>query len=176
MRTYGKKATRLCKCGHHGDAEGRCRCTPESVQRYLEKISGPLLDRIDLIVNVPRIAHHELRAMAAPDNRRKALSEPSESEVARNRIMRCRNLQKARCGKLNSDLSNPDMEELCELDSASEKLLANAVDKLRLSARACHRILKISRTIADLEDHDQIELRDLTEAIAFRRIPLPLQS
>ena len=159
-----------CFCGFFGDPQGRCRCTPEKVQRYLEKISGPLLDRIDLIVNVPRIAHHELRAMAVPDNRRKALSEPSESEVARTRIMRCRNLQKARCGKLNSDLGNPEIEEVCGLDDASEKLLATAVDKLRLSARACHRILKIARTIADLEKHESIELRDLTEAIAYRRM------
>ncbi|MDP1930852.1 MAG: ATP-binding protein [Gammaproteobacteria bacterium] len=159
-----------CFCGFHGDPQGRCRCTPEKVQRYLEKISGPLLDRIDLIVNVPRIAHQELRAMAVPENRRKALSEPSESEVARSRIIRCRNLQKAWCGKLNSDLGNPEIEEVCGLDDASEKLLATAVDKLRLSARACHRILKIARTIADMANHEEIELCDLTEAIAYRRM------
>jgi len=117
------------------------------VQRYLEKISGPLRDRIDLIVNVPRDC-----------------------------IMRCRNLEKERCGKLNSDLDNPDIEWLCALDQASEKLLATAVDKLKLSARACHRILKIARTIADMNNHENIELGDLIEAVAYRRMDLHFSS
>jgi magnesium chelatase family protein len=157
-----------CHCGYYGDPQGRCRCTPEKVQRYLEKISGPLLDRIDLIVEVPRIAHHDLRAVAARGDVGKVGI--SESDSVRRQVLQCRALQKERCGKLNSDLGNPDIEAFCELDAASERLLALAVDKLRLSARGCHRILKIARTIADLEQRSAIHERDLTEAIAYRRM------
>jgi len=138
------------------------------VQRYLEKISGPLLDRIDLIVEVPRIAHHDLRSATAKGDVSKVGI--SESDTVRRRVMQCRILQKERCGKLNSDLGNPDIEAICELDASSERLLALAVDKLRLSARGCHRILKIARTIADLEQRSVIHERDLTEAIAYRRM------
>ena len=157
-----------CHCGYDGDPQGRCRCTPEKVQRYLEKISGPLLDRIDLIVEVPRIAHHDLRSATAKGDVSKVGI--SESDNVRRRVMQCRALQKERCGKLNSDLGNPDIEAFCELDASSERLLALAVDKLRLSARGCHRILKIARTIADLEQRSAIHERDLTEAVAYRRM------
>ena len=157
-----------CHCGYYGDPQGRCRCTPEKVQRYLDKISGPLLDRIDLIIEVPRVAHQELRGATMSSVSVKA--GVSESDVARRRVLQCRALQKERCGKLNSDLGNPDIEVFCELDDSSEKLLAMAVEKLRLSARGCHRILKIARTIADLEQHTCIQQRDLTEAIAYRRM------
>ncbi|MDO8272411.1 MAG: hypothetical protein Q7U82_10930 [Gammaproteobacteria bacterium] len=94
----------------------------------------------------------------------------SESDTVRRRVLQCRVLQKERCGKLNSDLGNPDIEAFCELNASSERLLALAVDKLRLSARGCHRILKIARTIADLEQRATIHERDLTEAIAYRRM------
>jgi len=155
-----------CKCGFHGDPDGCCRCTPEGVKRYLERISGPLLDRIDLIVEVPRLAPHELRAV------RDAL--PTDDDLAgeqnETRIRACRNLQRQRRGKLNSDLSTHEIDTFCELDAKSEKFLELAVQKLHLSARAHHRILKIARTIADLGRKESIAQQDLAEAIAYRRV------
>ncbi len=161
-----------CQCGYHGDPQGRCRCTPEKVQRYLEKISGPLLDRIDLIVEVPRLAYDELRVLSLGGQNHKRTEiekEESESARARERVMSCRALQKRRCGKLNSDMSNPDIEKFCQLDAVGEKLLETAMEKLQLSARACHRILKIARTIADFDSREAIQVSDLTEAITYRR-------
>lgn len=171
-----------CQCGYFGDPNGRCRCTPEKVQRYLEKISGPLLDRIDLMVEVPRLAHAELRAISivgrSRPSRRQAsdpqdlpsVAQVSEGNAARERIRQCRQLQKKRCGKLNSDMTTAEIEQYCILDAGGEKLLEAAMTKLQLSARACHRILKIARTIADMDSREGIQLQDLTEAIAYRRM------
>lgn len=155
-----------CKCGFHGDPDGRCRCTPEGVKRYLEKISGPLLDRIDLMVEVPRLAPHELRAV------RQSAAEGDDSAHAQNlaRIRDCRQLQKRRHGKLNSDLSASEIVTSCALDAASEQFLELAVQKMQLSARAHHRILKIARTIADLAGRETIVQQDLAEAISYRRV------
>jgi magnesium chelatase family protein len=155
-----------CKCGFHGDPEGRCRCTPEGVQRYLEKISGPLLDRLDLIVEVPRLAPHELRTVRESA----AVNEAADSEHTVARIRACRHLQKQRSGKLNSDLSAQEIDTFCALDGKSENFLELAVQKLKLSARAHHRILKIARTIADMEGREAIAQQDLAEAIAYRRV------
>ncbi len=155
-----------CKCGYHGDPDGRCRCTPEGVQRYLEKISGPLLDRLDLIVEVPRLASHELRTVreSAPTN------DASADEQNVTRIRTCRQLQKQRAGKLNSDMSAHEIETFCVLDDKSEQFLELAVQKLKLSARAHHRILKIARTIADMDGREAIAQPDLAEAISYRRV------
>ena len=155
-----------CKCGYHGDPDGRCRCTPEGVQRYLEKISGPLLDRLDLIVEVPRLAPHELRTVreSAPTN------DASADEQNVTRIRTCRQLQKQRAGKLNSDMSAHEIETFCVLDDKSEQFLELAVQKLKLSARAHHRILKIARTIADMDGREAIAQPDLAEAISYRRV------
>lgn len=155
-----------CKCGFHGDPDGRCRCTPEGVKRYLEKISGPLLDRIDLMVEVPRLAPHELRAV------RQSTSGGDDSAHVQNlaRIRDCRQWQKRRHGKLNSDLSASEIAAICVLDEASEQFLELAVQKMQLSARAHHRILKIARTIADLAGREDIAQTDLAEALAYRRV------
>jgi magnesium chelatase family protein len=155
-----------CKCGFHGDPDGRCRCTPESVKRYLEKISGPLLDRIDLIVEVPRLAPHELRAV------RESAATNDAVYIEQNlvRIRACRQLQRQRCGKLNSDMSAHEIDSCCVLDDKSEQFLEFAVQKLQLSARAHHRLLKIARTIADLAGRESIVQQDLAEAIAYRRV------
>jgi magnesium chelatase family protein len=155
-----------CKCGFHGDPDGRCRCTPEGVKRYLEKISGPLLDRIDLMVEVPRLAPHELRAV------RQSTPGGDDSAHAQNlaRIRACRELQKRRHGKLNSDLSASEIAASCVLDAASEQFLELAVQKMQLSARAHHRVLKIARTIADLAGREAIAQPDIAEALAYRRV------
>ena len=153
-----------CPCGYYGDPQGRCSCPPERVQRYLEKISGPLLDRIDLIVEVPRIPHDELRS-------RPASTDADEAEVAalRESIQVCRARQLERSGQLNSELDIRELDRVCALSPDCEALLQRAVKSLGLSARACHRVLKIARTIADLEQREEILVADLSEAIAYRR-------
>ncbi len=153
-----------CPCGFYGDPHGACSCTPERVQRYLDKVSGPLLDRIDLIIEVPRIPFEELRAPIEGEDQ--AGSEESDLQQ---RIVDCRSMQVARADKLNRELNNKELEIYCELDASGEALLKEAVRKLSLSARASHRILKLARTIADLEARTQIEVADLAEAISYRR-------
>lgn len=153
-----------CPCGYFGDPQGRCVCPPERVQRYLERISGPLLDRIDLIVEVPRVSHQELRVRPAEQERSGATS-----AALRERVQACQALQRRRGARLNRDLSLQDLERFCVLDAESELLLSKAVDKLCLTARATHRILKIARTIADLDAREAICAADLAEAIGYRR-------
>jgi magnesium chelatase family protein len=133
------------------------------VQRYLEKISGPLLDRIDLIIEVPRVAHQDLRAPPSAEE------STATSAVLRSQVQACRELQTRRCNRLNKDLGLQDLERFCVLDNECELLLGKAVEKLVLTARATHRILKIARTIADLEARETISVADLSEAIAYRR-------
>lgn len=153
-----------CPCGYYGDPQGRCLCPPERVQRYLEKISGPLLDRIDLIVEVPRVAHRDLRTRPSTEE-----ANSVSSAVLRTQVQACRELQMQRGTRLNKDLSLQDLEKFCALDNESELLLGKAVEKLVLTARATHRILKIARTIADLEAREAISVADLSEAISYRR-------
>ncbi len=152
-----------CPCGYFGDPQGRCICTPERVQRYLEKISGPLLDRLDLIIEMPRLLTEELRASSAPQG-----PLARETETLKAQIAHCRQRQLERNGHLNRDLSPADLDRFCPLDDGGEALLARAIDTLALSARACHRILKIARTLADLDDTDIISRVHVAEAISYR--------
>ena len=149
-----------CPCGYLGDKDGRCTCSPTQVQRYRSKISGPLMDRIDMHVEVPRIAHEELRG--APTGE-------SSAEV-RKRVVKARETQIKRGYAQNSVLESKDIDRFCQLDGADEKLLQMAVEKLGLSARAMHRILKVARTIADLDGAKDISRNHLTEAITYRRM------
>ncbi len=153
-----------CPCGYFGDPQGRCICTPERVQRYLEKISGPLLDRLDLIIEMPRLLTEELRASSAPQG-----PLARETETLKAQIAHCRQRQLERNGHLNRDLSPADLDRFCPLDDGGAALLARAIDTLALSARACHRILKIARTLADLDDTDIISRVHVAEAISYRR-------
>lgn len=153
-----------CHCGYAGDPEVECRCTDAQVQRYLDKISGPLLDRIDLVITVPRVTH------AALMGKDPSGGEQSSSEQLRDKVAQCRQRQKQRAGRLNNEMSNRDIEIHCQLDESSEQILAELVERLRLSARSCHRLLKIARTIADLEGHKDIQSQDLMEAVAYRRM------
>src|SRR5690606_1025969 len=129
-------------CGHAGDVSGRCRCTPDAIARYRARLSGPLLDRIDLKLEVPRVAHAELRA-AQP-------GEPSAAVAAR--VAAARTRQLARSGKPNAWLGNRAIERECKLEAREQALLDRAVERLGLSARAYHRVLRVARTIADLAD------------------------
>jgi len=148
-----------CPCGYAGDASGRCRCTPEAIARYRSRVSGPLLDRIDLKLEMPRVAHAELRGSATGES----------SAIVRTRVIAARDRQLARAGKVNAVLSNREAERDCSLDGHAQALLDRAIERLGLSARAYHRVLRVARTIADLHGRGRIDLSDLSEAIQYRR-------
>ena len=149
-----------CPCGYLGDDSGRCRCTEEQVQRYRARLSGPLLDRIDLHVDVPRPPRALLRPDAPPDG------EPSATVAAR--VLAARNRQLARSGKPNARLSPRETGYFCTPDGAALDLLERAAERLGFSARAYHRILKIARTIADLAASERVESAHVAEAIGYR--------
>ncbi|GAA5066642.1 YifB family Mg chelatase-like AAA ATPase [Lysobacter panacisoli] len=149
-----------CPCGWAGDASGRCRCGMDAVRRYRGRISGPLLDRIDLHVEVPRLPASELRPDAPAGE---------SSEVVRSRVIAARERQLARSGTTNATLNQADTLTSCRLAEADRMLLERAVEALQLSARSMHRILRVARTIADLASADDIATPHLTEAIGLRR-------
>jgi magnesium chelatase family protein len=155
-----------CPCGWLGDASGRCRCTAEQVARYRGRISGPLLDRIDMHVEVPRIATERLVAPAPARSGEGA----GTSAAARDRVAAARARQLERAGKTNSELNPAEIERFCPLDEAGRRLMQQALTRLALSARAYHRILKVARTVADLADSGAISLAHLSEAIGYRRL------
>jgi len=152
-----------CACGYYGDPKRECRCTPNQVEKYRGRISGPLLDRIDIHVDAPAVEFKHLSD--------RSLSE--SSEAIRERVERARAIQAARnSGKipLNARLSHRALREHCELDSHSLELLRMAMEQLNLSARAYDRILKVSRTIADLAAAEKIDSSHLMEAIQYRSL------
>lgn len=151
-----------CPCGHLGDEDGRCRCTPHQVQRYRQRISGPLLDRIDLHCTVPRPPKSALRPGTAPDG--------EASAVVARRVGEARARQLARAARPNAALDNPLIQRHCRLGSSAQQLLDAAMDRLQLSARAYHRILKVARTIADLANDSSIAAPHVAEAIGFRAL------
>lgn len=148
-----------CPCGYAGDPGGRCRCTPDAIARYRSRISGPLLDRIDLRLDMARVPHAELRDAAS--------GEPSA--VVRERVAAAHMRQLERAGKSNAWLSNREVERDCDLSPAEHALLDRAVERLGLSARAYHRVLRVARTIADLAGTARIDADHLSEAIQYRR-------
>lgn len=150
-----------CPCGFLGDDQGRCRCTLEQIRRYRSKISGPLLDRIDMHIEVPNVPR-EVLLDAAPQ------SEPSAR--VRERVCQARERQLERCGKPSSHLNNREIERYCHLGRADAHLLSSAIERLGLSARSVHRILKVARTIADLAGSEVMQTPHLTEAISYRRL------
>jgi magnesium chelatase family protein len=154
-----------CPCGYLGDGSGRCRCTDEQVRRYLSRISGPLLDRVDMQLHVPAVTADILR------NYGEAGAEPSAT--VRRRVAAAFARQLARSGKPNGRLDGTEVERCCRLSAAQRQLLSRAVDRLRLSARAMHRVLKVARTIADLDAEDRIGDGHLSEAISYREVPQP---
>ncbi len=154
-----------CPCGYYNHPEKECVCAPGVVQKYLNKISGPLLDRIDLHVEVTPVPFSELSS--------KSVSEKSES--IRERVVKARNIQIERFKEKKNIHSNAQMEskqvrEICKLTSAGETLLKTAMERLNLSARAYDRILKVARTIADLSDSEDIKTEHLAEAIHYRSL------
>jgi magnesium chelatase family protein len=154
-----------CPCGYYNHPEKECICPPGMVQKYLSKISGPLLDRIDLHVEVTPVNFSELSSDRAAE----------KSELIRERVMKAREIQVERFDKRpdlhsNAQMSPQMVRDLCKIDAAGQALLKRAMEKLGLSARAYDRILKVSRTIADLAGSEEIKLEHLAEAIHFRSL------
>jgi magnesium chelatase family protein len=149
-----------CPCGWAGDPSGRCRCHPDAILRYRSKISGPLLERIDLHIEVPRLPPAELRPDAPPGEC---------SDVVRARVIRAREVQRQRAGRCNAHLDQSETNAVCRLAPDDQAMLENAIDLLQLSARSMHRILRVARTIADLGNSERILSAHLAEAISYRR-------
>ena len=148
-----------CPCGYLGHHNNKCHCTPDQVARYRARISGPLLDRIDLHIEVPALREDELTSAASGE----------DSTAIRGRVQAARHLQCARQGKANAQLGTREIETHCTPDQAGAALLKQAISHLNLSARAYHRILKIARTIADLAGSDAVLAQHIAEAIQYRR-------
>ena len=147
-----------CPCGFLGDGSPRCRCSPEQIARYRGKLSGPLLDRIDLHIEVPALAASALRD-----------TQPSENSAqVRQRVLLARQQQIQRQQCTNKALSPSLLDKYCLLGEKENKLLDQAMQRLRLSARAYHRILRVARTIADLAQSETILVSHITEAIGYR--------
>lgn len=149
-----------CPCGYLGEAQGRCRCTPDRIDRYRARLSGPLLDRLDLHIEVPRVPPEVL----------KQSSREESSAVVGARVLRARNRQRDRQGGPNARLTSREIARFCPATKSAMALLERASTALSLSARAYHRILKVARTIADLAELDAIDAPQLSEAISLRRM------
>jgi len=153
-----------CPCGYYGDALRECRCTPHQISKYLARISGPLLDRTDLHVEVPRVKYEDL----VPTERGES------SSTIKERVVRAREIQKRRFEdrpyQVNALMPPRDIRRFCRLSEEGEKLLKAAFERLALSARAYDRILKVARTIADLEGESSILPRHLAEAVQYRSL------
>jgi magnesium chelatase family protein len=151
-----------CPCGYLGDPTGRCRCSADAVARYRARISGPLLDRIDMHVEVPPPLREALRVGMPPDG--------EDSALVRQRVEAARVRMVSRSGCVNAELRGRELERVARLAEPDHRLLEAAVERLGLSARAYHRILRVARTIADLADSPNITTAHLSEAIGYRRL------
>lgn len=147
-----------CPCGYHGEPSGRCQCRPEQIRRYQEKLSGPLLDRIDLHVYVPTLPIGDLQNAAKAE----------DSKTVRQRVINARKIQLDRQGKANHELSPGEIDIYAVLGDKEKALLTTAQSRLNLSARSYHRILRVARTISDLEAEDKISTKSLAEALSYR--------
>lgn len=150
-----------CPCGYLSHPNGRCHCTPDQVQRYRSRISGPLLDRIDMHIEVPPVPLKDIQSTTKKEE---------SSEVVRNRVDKAYQRQLQRNNHLNALMTTKDIKSFCQLDKSASALLEQAVTRLGLSARSHNRILKVARTIADLNDEKNISMHHISEAIGYRRL------
>jgi len=151
-----------CPCGYYGDPFRRCTCSPGLVSRYQRRISGPFIDRVDIFIEVPHIDYEKLA-----DDR---LGEPSREVQGRVAAARARQLERLKGTKLtgNAEMTPTEVREFCQVEESAQSLLKAAMKQLYLSARAFHRILKLARTIADLEDSAIIKAHHVAEATQYR--------
>lgn len=160
----GRKATRECPCGYFTDPRRACKCTPLLIERYLSRISGPLIDRIDIHLEVPAIAFSELRSSR----------DGTPSASLRQDVLKARARQRDRFGAdstlTNSRMTSRLLRQHCAIDEAGEVVLRQAMTELGLSARAHDKVLRVARTIADLAEKPSIEAEHLMEAIHYRRL------
>lgn len=156
-----------CPCGYLGEPSGRCHCSEDQVLRYRGRISGPLLDRIDMQIHVPAVPHEEIL-----NHSDRQPGEPSTT--VQQRVIAARARQWSRCNNINSRLSNQQIELYCQTDASGKQLLQQTVTRLGLSARAYHRVLKLARTIADLANSDTIESGHIAEAFQYRALDRPV--
>ena len=156
-----------CPCGYYGDPVKACTCAPSSVTKYQKRISGPMLDRIDIHIEVPRVDYEKLSADRMGES----------SETIRKRVQAARDIQHARFSKLdtrspavmcNADMRLAEIRQFCKLDEAGDNLIRTAMSQLNLTARSYHRVLKLARTIADLDNSEQIRAVHLAEALQYR--------
>jgi magnesium chelatase family protein len=148
-----------CPCGYHGDRARRCRCTAHELVRYRRRISGPLLDRMDIHVDVPAVAPSLLGTGGSV-----------RTSDARARVVRAREAQAARGPRINARLRGAALRALCALDADGKRLLQTAVERLGLSARAHDKVLRVARTIADLEGAERVRSPHVAEAIQYRAL------
>ena len=160
----GRKVTQGCVCGFLTDPQKECTCTPLQIQRYRSKVSGPLLDRIDIQVEVPGLRYQELASKDAGES----------SDLIRLRVNTARSIQLQRFEKTkvhaNAQMGTREIKRFCSVKEDAEKLLETAINKLGLSARAYSRVLKVGRTIADLAGTENIEASHIAEAIQYRSL------
>ena len=153
-----------CPCGYFGSKDKECTCTPDAISRYMNKISGPLLDRIDIQIEVTPVKYQKLDSNEQIES----------SEEIKKRVNRARQIQVARYKEYgifsNAELLPKLMDKYCIINSKSKEILHNAFERLGLSARAYERILKVARTIADLDGENNIQTKHIAEAIQYRSL------
>jgi magnesium chelatase family protein len=154
-----------CPCGYYTDPRHECACRPEQIQKYMSKISGPLMDRIDIHIGVPALSYEELSRKTAGE----------DSATLRVKVVAARQIQLTRfAGEkkifCNAHMESKHLRKWCELDETSQNLLKTAIERMGLSARAYDRILKVSRTIADLDGKESILSPHIAEAIQYRSL------
>ncbi|MCG8427750.1 MAG: YifB family Mg chelatase-like AAA ATPase [Chromatiales bacterium] len=153
-----------CPCGHHGDTgKQSCRCTEDQIARYRGRISGPLMDRIDMHIEVPRLP-------PSVWSQQRGNTDEESSQQVRQRVEQAWQIQLERNGQANSQLTGERLEQACQLPDSARQLLQRAIEQLGLSARAYHRILRLARTIADLERAESIATHHISEAIGYRQL------
>lgn len=151
-----------CPCGHLNDPKGRCQCTQEQIKRYRARLSGPFLDRIDMHIEVPTLS---IAALTIGNS----TAEESSAMVLK-RVNAAVAKQRARSSRLNMRLTNPETQKYCALNASAQTFFSNAIERLGLTGRSYHRVLRVARTIADLANQETVEIPHLAEALSFRRI------
>lgn len=146
-----------CPCGYYGDPEKECICTPKDIRRYRKKISGPILDRIDILLNVPRMKGEDIFKEDIRDY-----------EHMIEKIKEMKEIQIKRQGKYNSELSPKEIKNYCKMTKNAEELLKRSIDRLKISIRSVHKIIKIAKTISDLKNKEKIDIEEIGEALQYR--------